>query len=69
MTLKATHFSASSGLEMPAHEVHGGSTGFISWQRLAGVLRTGGELRPDEGVISFQVDDRGLSFRVETRIR
>ena len=67
MPLKATHFDAATGREIPAEQIKGGSTGFISWPRLAKVIRDGGELHKGELVISFQVDDRGLSFRTETK--
>ncbi len=63
--MKAVHFDRL-GKELQAHEVGGGSVSFISWRRLSEVLRAAGELRDFERTIGFQVDDRGLSVRVET---
>lgn len=62
--MKAIHINGH-GLEIPAHEVRSNVTGFISWQRLCEVLRSAHELKKDEIVTSYQIDDRGLVFRVE----
>ena len=62
--MKAHHFDTETGNEIPAHKVESSVTGFISWQRLASVLRSAGELKTGEVIGSFQVDDRGLMFRV-----
>jgi len=62
--MKSVHFDISTGEEIPAHKVEAGATGFISWRRIAEVLRAAEELRPDETAVSIQVDERGLSFRV-----
>lgn len=64
--MKAVHFDAKIGKEMPAHEARG-VAGFISWRRLAELFRTSGEVRASEDLLSFQVDDRGISFRVEIK--
>lgn len=61
--MHAHHFDAS-GKELEAHQVRGGVAGFCSWRRLQEVLRQAGELRPEERLMSYQVDDRGISFRV-----
>lgn len=61
--MKAIHFDRH-GNEIPAHEVRAGTTGFVSWGRMAEVLAAANELRPGEHVKSFQVDERGISFRV-----
>lgn len=63
MSLQATHYSFETGMEVPAHTVSG-QTGFISWRRLAEVLRAAGELKPHEIADTVQVDLRGLAFRV-----
>ena len=60
--MKAIHFT-SSGREIQPHEVQSGVTGFISWRRMNEVLRTAKELCDGEVLMSFQVDDRGLTFR------
>lgn len=64
MSLKATHFDFATGKEIPAHQVVPGTCGFISWRRLAEVLRDARELKPHEIADTVQVDERGLTFRV-----
>lgn len=61
--MKAVHFDAKTGSEIPAHEVRG-IAGFTSWRRLAEIFRAAGELREGERLLSFQVDERGIGFRV-----
>lgn len=62
--MKATHFDARTGKEIEAHDVRGGAVGFASWPRLAEIFKEAGELRQGETLKSFQVDDRGVTFRV-----
>ena len=62
--MKAVHFDAT-GAEIEAHNVTGYSVGFASWRRLVEIFKAAGELRPGETLKSFQVDDRGITFRVE----
>lgn len=62
--MKAHHFDFETGQEVPAHQVASGLTGFISWRRLAEVLRVAGELKQHEIADTVQVDERGLTFRV-----
>jgi hypothetical protein len=64
MTMKAHHFDAETGVELAPHEIRSNLTGFISWQRLGSVLRAAGELKIEEAIDSFQVDERGLTIRI-----
>jgi len=61
--MQAHHFDPY-GKELDAHQAGGGIVGFCSWRRLQEVLRQAGELRPEERLVSYQVDERGISFRV-----
>lgn len=61
--IKAVHIDAKTGAEIEAH-VSSGLVGFISWRRLFEVLRRCGELKPNEELLSFQIDGRGITFRV-----
>lgn len=61
--MKAIHIDIS-GKEHEAHEVHG-DAGFISWTRLATVLRAAGELKPNEALAFYQLDNRGITYRTE----
>lgn len=65
--MPAVHFDVKTGREIPAHEASRGApvVGFCSWQRLAEVFRNAGELKEGETLKSFQVDDRGITFRIE----
>lgn len=65
--MQAIHFDRD-GREIPAHEASLGSnlTNFCSWRRLWQTLRESGELRPNETLVSFQVDDRGITYRVRS---
>jgi hypothetical protein len=46
----------------------GGTKGFVGWRRLAEeVMRESGELKPDEVVVMFEVEEQGISFTVEQR--
>lgn len=65
--MEAIHIDAKTGQQIPAFAVSGESVGFISWRRLAEVLGSARELRGGENVVSYQIDDRGLTFRVSTR--
>lgn len=62
--MKAIHFD-SLGKEVEAHTVRSATVGFVSWRRLSEVLHKAGELRDFERVSGYQVDDRGLSVRIE----
>lgn len=64
--MKAIHIDIPSGREMQAHEVPVvGTVGFCSWRRLQEVLSAALELRRDETLKSVQIDDRGITYRVE----
>jgi len=63
--MKAFHINPETGQEIPAHKVCGVSAaGFISWKRLGKLLCDCGEIRDYEELLSFQVDERGICFRV-----
>jgi hypothetical protein len=62
--MKAVHFDAKTGHEIAAHEVQYGIVGFISWRRLSEIFRASKEIQPTEELLSFQIDDRGITFRV-----
>lgn len=64
--MKATHFSAETGNEIPAHEAQreANVVGFCSWKRLKEIFERAGELRGEEVIASFQVDERGITFRI-----
>jgi len=64
--MKAIHFNAATGAEIPAHEASQLSnvTNFCSWRRLAEVFKDARETFPSERVVAFQVDDRGITYRV-----
>ena len=62
--MKAIHIEPQTGREIPAHEVGGGVIGFISWHRLLTLFRDANELRQGESIKSFQIDERGLTFRL-----
>ena len=64
--MKAYHFDAKTGEEMRPTDVSG-VTGFTSWRRLGEIFRDAGELRADEELLSFQVDSRGICYRVRTK--
>ena len=68
LVMKATHFDAKTGNEFPAYQASG-LAGFTSWVRLSKIFRDAGEVRPDEELLSFQVDDRGITFRVKQTLR
>lgn len=61
--MKAVHFD-TNGKQIAPHEASG-IAGFTSWLRLAEIFRAAGELRDNERLLSFQVDDRGITFYVE----
>ncbi len=63
--MKAVHIEPQTGWEIPAHEVGGGITGFISWHRLLTLFRETKELRDGESVKSLQIDNRGIVFRLK----
>jgi hypothetical protein len=62
--MKAIYFDAKTGTEIPAHSVSG-ITGFVSWRRLAEIFRAAHEVKSFEDLVSYQIDDRGITFRVE----
>jgi hypothetical protein len=64
--MKAVHFDAKTGNPIEAHNVGsmGGVTGFISWRRLCELFRDGKEIRDNEALLSFQIDERGITYRV-----
>lgn len=62
--MQAVHIDAKTGTEIPAHEAASGVTGFISWRRLVDVLRNGNEITGGEEVRVWQVDERGITFRL-----
>ena len=64
--MKAIHFDYETGKEIPAHSV-AGVAGFISWHRLGKLFYEVGEVHADEELLSFQVDDRGICYRMERR--
>ncbi len=65
--MKAIHIDAKTSRPIEAHAVAAAYTvGFISWRRLAEVLAAAGETKPSEQVVSYQIDERGISFRVVT---
>lgn len=66
--MKAVHFDRI-GNELQAHEVRGATVGFISWRRLAEVLRAAGELRDYERADGYQIDDRGVTVRVVNTLK
>lgn len=43
-----------------------GTAGRTSWKRLVEILRRAGELGIGEDVVSFEADERGIAFVVET---
>lgn len=59
----AFHIDAKTGQQLPPTAVQG-TTGFISWKRLAQLIKSSDELRANESLISIQVDDRGLTYRI-----
>lgn len=65
--MKAVHFDAKTGNQIKTHEVGGGSTGFCSWRRLSEIFRAAEEVRNYEELLSFQIDERGITFRVRRR--
>lgn len=65
--MKAIHFDAKTGEQLEAHEVGVSSTGFCSWGRLSEVFRAAEEVRNYEELLSFQVDERGITFRLRRR--
>lgn len=66
MSFPARHFDPKTNLEIAAHEASQGSdlVGFASWYRLEEVFRAANEIHPYEDITSFQVDARGICFRV-----
>lgn len=45
----------------------GGVKGFMSWRRLADeVLREASEIKADEVVIAFDVDEQGIAYTVQS---
>lgn len=64
--MKAIHFNAETGAEIQAHEVSKLSNvvNFCSWQRLRVVFKEAGELFPTERIVAFQIDERGITYRV-----
>lgn len=64
--MKAIHINAKTGHEMRAHGA-AGLASFCSWRRLEEVMRSGGEVRPTEDLLSYQLDDRGITIRMRTR--
>lgn len=60
------HIDLKTGKIIPANEAHRVAVvGFISWQRLEEQLRKAGEFKSHEAVASFQLDERGITYRVE----
>lgn len=57
-------FDAKNGLEIAPHQNTDGAAGFISWKRLPEIFRKGGEIKLDEELVAFQVDERGITFTV-----
>ncbi len=64
--MKAIHISAETGNEISAFDVHRDANivGFCSWKRLAEVFRRADEVKKNETLSSFQIDDRGITFRI-----
>jgi hypothetical protein len=64
--MKAIHFDAATGREIQAHEASQQShvTNFCSWQRLRQVFKDAGETFPSERIVAFQIDERGITYRV-----
>ena len=63
--MRAIHITIPEGHEIPAHEVPAGIVGFTSWRRLEEIFRRAGEINSRERLIGVQIDDRGITFRVE----
>jgi hypothetical protein len=65
--MKAHYFDAD-GKKLKALPSSGlVGVGFFSWHRLQEILRKAGEIRPNELLLSYQVDDRGICFRITER--
>ena len=62
--MEATHINADTGQKMPAHAVSG-VTGFVSWRRLREVFARAGETTGKEQIASWQIDERGITFRLK----
>ena len=41
-----------------------GLCGFIGWERLAQWFRDGGELKSNETVAAFRIDERGITYTI-----
>lgn len=63
--MRAIHIEVPSGREVPAHEVRASVVGFTSWRRLEEVFRAAGEINPRERLEGVQIDERGITFRVQ----
>lgn len=44
---------------------HGGTAGFFTWHRLEEILRSAGELRGNESIEGYRVEDAGVNFFVK----
>jgi hypothetical protein len=56
----AASFSVVDAEELPPH----GEVGQISWNRLVETLQSVGEIKDNEKLSSFQIDERGIVYRV-----
>lgn len=54
-----------NGKKLAAHEAPVGLCGFTSWRRLSEIFRRAGEIRDCEQITGWQVDELGITFKVE----
>ena len=62
--MEAIHFD-HAGKKLPAHQSPAGIAGFTSWKRLSEIFRRAGEIRDFERIVGWQIDERGITFKVE----
>lgn len=67
--MKTAYVNAQTGREYPPSLPPSGRLGLcntISWKRLEQVLRDAGEIRRSELLISYEIGDDGITYRVES---
>lgn len=65
----ADHYIYNLKQHEPMKECPLGLTGFISFNRLTDMMRETGEIKENESIRAFSIDDHGIKYVVDTEPR
>lgn len=65
----ADHYIYNVKHQEPVKECPLGLTGFISFRRLEDLMHVTGEIKENESIRAFSIDDHGIKYVVDTEPR